>query len=591
MYERIKEIALKHGKNSIAEQWNHFVADRQLKIGFVGMFSAGKTSLINSLLGLHLPVNPNPTTKSICVIESTNDAAEYAYFIESGNQRTEVGFMDFQKLLNGEITGTAVVKLPQKPELPEGVIYIDTPGVDNFTAEESDLTYRYLSLLDGAVVCIDGNDGTIRQNVLDFISVPALFALSSRMVFAITHADTKTPVGIESVRQEVIQKIRNFAANNTFDCTGIEDRVVTVNANDHDSAIQVVEKIEELIVTRKQAIWQQRLDDQTKGLAKQLALLLQDELDNLKCDTSELDRKKQQIENAIQQIENEIVKRSEKLEDLDEKLAGQIKNILLQHELEISQAASDEAMTAVFMKINREIGETAKALVQARLGDFNIPAIGDSVGADLMIKLKRIDFTRDLGVQIATAVLTAYVFPASGFANVAEGAGGAAAQAIGKSANAASKAGKAAGKAAQAVGKAGKAAGKAGKAAGKAARAAGKAGKAAAGNSTFKKILQGVGKILHDINPLEMVGDWVALELKHNTYTSMANTKSIQIAGNILEQLEEPFETQIIIPLRERCEEQKNSLVELIRAKKQGITDFSDKRKEIQNDIDELNCI
>ena len=577
MYERIKEIALKHGKNSIAEQWDHFVADQQLKIGFVGMFSAGKTSLINSLLDLHLPVNPNPTTKSICVIEATNDAAEYAYFIESGNQRTEVGFMDFQKLLNGKITGTAVVKLPQKPELPEGVIYIDTPGVDNFTAEESDLTYRYLSLLDGAVVCIDGNDGTIRQNVLDFISEPALFALSSRMVFAITHADTKTAAGIESVRQDVIQKIRKFAAHNTFDCTGIEDRVVTVNAKDHDSAIQVVEKIEELIVTRKQAIWQQRLDNQTKGLAKQLALLLQDELDNLKCDTSELDRKKQQIENAIQQIENEIDKRSEKLDDLDEKLAGQIKNILLQHELEISQAASDEAMTAVFMKINSEIGETAKALIQASLGNFNIPAIGDSLGADLMIKLKRIDFTRDLSVQTATALLTAFIFPGSGIYNVAEGAGGAAAQAVGKSANAA--------------GKAAQAAGKVGKAAGKAARAAGKAGKAAAGSSTFKNILQGVGKILHDINPLEMVGDWVVLELKHNTYISMANTKSIQIAGNILEQLEEPFENQIIIPLRERCEEQKNSLEELIRAKKQGITDFSDKRKEIQNDIDELNCI
>ena len=60
----IYSTAEKYQKTTILERLKALEADQQLKIGFVGMFSAGKTSLINALLDIHLPVNPNRSKKS-----------------------------------------------------------------------------------------------------------------------------------------------------------------------------------------------------------------------------------------------------------------------------------------------------------------------------------------------------------------------------------------------------------------------------------------------------------------------------------------------------------------------------------------------
>ena len=558
MNEFIREIAQKFGKNSIVDQWNRLSAVRQLKIGFVGMFSAGKTSLINSLLNTHLPVAPAPTTKSICIIESSEELKENAYFREVGMERLPISFNDFQNMLNGNEFGVAVTRMACREELPLGLVYIDTPGVDNFSARESELTYRYLSLLDAAIVCIDINEGTIRQSLLDFISEPELFALSSRMFFVLTHSDQKTQNSIRSIEEEVFQKIMKYSSSNHFNTENLKERIISVNATDHDSSMKVVELIRTFILSRQQGILGERVMKEEKNIARQLSALLQEEADNLKCDMPELNDRKNRLMEEIQQIEDEIDKHHSKLEILREKLSDQIKNILLNHELDVTTADSPTKMQAVFQQINLEIGETAKALVDSLNIQMALPVSGGSMCSELILKLQRINNIKDLTVTAATAALTAWICPGGTAAlNAAEGAAGAAARTAGKAANAA-------GKAAKTVTK-------------------------ASGSSTFKNIMCGIGKIIHDINPLEMIGDWVSAELKHNTYISMVNVKTVQISDNMIDMLEEPYEQTVIVPLRNQYTERSASLDALLAERKSGIRDFAEKRNGILSAIDQLN--
>lgn len=572
MNEFIGEIAKKHGKNSIVDQWNLLVSDQQLKIGFVGMFSAGKTSLINSLLNIHLPVNPAPTTKSICIIESSKELSGTSYFRETGMERLPISFNEFQDLLNGREFGVAVTRIPCRNEMPQGLVYIDTPGVDNFSAKESDLTYRYLSLLDAAVVCIDINEGTIRQSLLDFISEPELFALSSRMFFVLTHSDLKAQNSIRSIEDEVFQKIVKYSSSNHFNTTNLKERIISVNATDHDSSMKVVELIRNFILSCQQGILEERFTKEEKNIARQLSSLLQEDVDNLKCDTSELNGRRNHLQEEIRQIEEEIDKHYSKLGIIREKLSDQIKNILLNHELDVTTADSPEKMQTVFQQINREIAEAAKVLMDSLNIQIALPVDGGGIGSELVLKLQRINNIRDLTVTAATAALTAWICPGGTAAlNAAEGAAGAAAQTAGKAANAAGKAADAAGKAANAAGKAANAAGK------------------AAGSSTFKNIMCGIGKIIHDINPLEMIGDWVSAELKHNTYSSMVGVKAIQISDNMIDMLEGPYEQTIIIPLRNQYKERSASLDALLAERKNDVHDFVEKRNDLLSAIDQLN--
>lgn len=560
----IYSTAEKYQKTTILERLKALEADKQLKIGFVGMFSAGKTSLINALLDTHLPVNPNPTTKSICVIESDDNLEKNEYFLENNGNRIKSSFMEFDEVVSGKNSGVAVVRVPVKNEIPSGVVYVDTPGVDNYASDETDLTYRYLALLDAAVVCIDINEGTVRKSLLDFISVPELFALSSRMFFVLTHADTKNQTGINAISEDVYNQIKKFAEKTKFDTKGLKERIVAVNANKHDSAVQIVNIIHNYVLKDRENIYKERLKNAEKKLAKELSVMLQDDLENLKFDLPELSEKKKLINRDLDNIEEELKKKKHELNNLKSELNNDIYSILQSHETDVINAPNSESLQQILYAINQEIVEMAQAKVQ-RMSNNIVVSIGEGLGNDLLNKMNRIDFTKNLSVTVLTSAVTAFIAPGAGVAaNAAEGVAGAAVQTAGKSAvtNTIKEAAK---------------------------KTATEAAKNNSKPGLVGNLLRGVGEFIHAINPLEMIGDWVASEVKHNTYSSTIKSKSIQMANNIVYLLEDTFDTEVIKPLKNRYEEQSNNLELLAEEKRKGLKDFSDKRNEIISTISKLS--
>ena len=275
MNNKIIEIASKYNKNHIKARLNDVYANAQLKIGFVGMFSAGKTTLINSLLGTHLPVDINPTTKSICIIEATEGIEAYEYYLEENGIRKESSFPDFEAMVSGGSTGVAVVKVPANEIIPNGVIFVDTPGVDNYSADETILAKQYLAFLDAAVVCIDIADGTLKQEVKDFISSPSLAALSERMIFALTHADKKLNENAETVKKEVLSQLRKMSGESHFSIDKIEERIVTVNGKNPESAQSVIKLIRDKILVQRKEIVADRICREEKTIAVELKSLLE----------------------------------------------------------------------------------------------------------------------------------------------------------------------------------------------------------------------------------------------------------------------------------------------------------------------------
>lgn len=562
----IYSTAEKYQKTTILERLKALEADQQLKIGFVGMFSAGKTSLINALLNTHLPVNPNPTTKSICVIESDDNLEKNEYFLEIDGERKNVSFMDFTKIVSGKQTGVAIIRMPSQNEIPSGIIYVDTPGVDNYASEETDLTYRYLALLDAAVVCININEGTVRQSLLDFISVPELSSLSDRMFFVLTHSDTKTEDGIVAIKENVFQQLLKFGnENHKFSINSLKERIIAVNANEYDSAINVVNLIKLYILGNKNSIYEDRLQKQFKSVAKELATILGYDLENITYDIPDLEAKQNQVEKDIQNIEEELEKREKEFDRLKTDLYDMILSILKSHELEVTSAPSKEVMQQIFNNINQEIADSAQAKIRLISDKINVP-IADGLGGDLLASLGRVDFTRNLAVTVTTSLLTAWIAPGAGAANLAEGAVGAAAQTAGK--NTATTVAKEFAK-----------------------NVVGNVAKNNKEPGTFGKIFRGIGQFIHDINPLEMVGDWVASEVKHNTYSSTIKTKAYQISDNIVYSLKDIFEDEIIRPLKNCYVEKSESLKQVINEKEKGFLDITNKRKELENIINKLNSL
>ncbi|SFA75117.1 Dynamin family protein [Lentibacillus halodurans] len=139
----------------IYEKWK----DQELMISFAGHFSAGKSSMINHLLGKSiLPKSPIPTSANVVKIKSGKGAARI--YLDNG------ALLEYEEPYNIDMikayaTNKASIQEIEihttEADLPDGCTIIDTPGID--AADDADrlITESSLHLVDTLVYVMDYN--------------------------------------------------------------------------------------------------------------------------------------------------------------------------------------------------------------------------------------------------------------------------------------------------------------------------------------------------------------------------------------------------------------------------------------------------
>ncbi len=139
----------------VYEKWG----SSKLMIGFAGHFSAGKSSMIDYLLGTSvLPKSPIPTSANVVMIQSGH-AGAHLYF-DDGTIYTYEQPYNMENIKEHARTKGNVKKIGihlQESTLPEGCTVIDTPGID--AADDADrlITESSLHLLDVLFYVMDYN--------------------------------------------------------------------------------------------------------------------------------------------------------------------------------------------------------------------------------------------------------------------------------------------------------------------------------------------------------------------------------------------------------------------------------------------------
>jgi len=182
--------------------------DRPLKIGFVGGFSTGKSSIINSLIGEEiLGVKLEPATSQITelsfgdkfeVLEVTKDDDCYLTY-------KEISLAEYQNRSTDRNNRTSNlshynIKYPSK-NLSRLTI-TDTPGFSSTSKEDDELTKNWLKKLDLLVWIFDAN------KVGDKKEYDKLKELcnETKIIGVINKIDTKSPGVREKIRNEILKE-------------------------------------------------------------------------------------------------------------------------------------------------------------------------------------------------------------------------------------------------------------------------------------------------------------------------------------------------------------------------------------------------
>ncbi|WP_188205964.1 dynamin family protein [Alkalibacillus aidingensis] len=130
---------------------------QEAMIGFTGHFSAGKSSLINTIVGeTLLPSSPIPTSANIVEIKHGQEQVVYHFNNKEYAIEHDIDINQIQTLSKN---GQEVESLTISKQLPfmENVTLMDTPGIDSADDEEFNRTLAKVYLIDYFVYVVDYN--------------------------------------------------------------------------------------------------------------------------------------------------------------------------------------------------------------------------------------------------------------------------------------------------------------------------------------------------------------------------------------------------------------------------------------------------
>ena len=157
----------------------------------LGEFNHGKTTFVNALLGA--PVLPAGVTPTTAVIHRIEHAAEQdaKAVREDGGERV----VPFDTLSEFEVGGGAlaegvqhlVVRYPA-PFLEDGIVLVDTPGVNDLNEARAEITYGYIPRADAILFLLDAGQ-ILKESERSFVEKRLLEKSRDKVLFVVNKMD------------------------------------------------------------------------------------------------------------------------------------------------------------------------------------------------------------------------------------------------------------------------------------------------------------------------------------------------------------------------------------------------------------------
>lgn len=185
-------------------------------IAFVGEFSAGKTSIVNRILGQEglLAVSAEATT-AIPTYIMGGDSQRFSFVSPDDKMKglSETSFRKVSKQVLANVKGVPkllkyFVMTSNQPAL-EGLSILDTPGFSSNDAEDAERTIGVINECDALYWVFDVNNGTVNRRSLKLIKEN----LHRPLFVVINKCDTKSKSEIDKVENLISQTLSNEGVN------------------------------------------------------------------------------------------------------------------------------------------------------------------------------------------------------------------------------------------------------------------------------------------------------------------------------------------------------------------------------------------
>jgi len=208
-----------------------YILSQHFSVGITGVINAGKSTLINALLGKEILGNSMvPETANLTIIKEGEASANVSYwnkkeweeiitkpsngvendslvakYIQKESYQKSIDIEQMKEYTSAAPSKDAHYKLVKSvelyqkaPFLSEGVEIVDTPGLDDPVTLREEISKEYLTKCDAMIHLMNVNQSATQKDV-EFIIDALLYQKISHLLLVISHADTVSKTEMQEV--------------------------------------------------------------------------------------------------------------------------------------------------------------------------------------------------------------------------------------------------------------------------------------------------------------------------------------------------------------------------------------------------------
>lgn len=214
LYKLKKEIE-KSSNQQLIKQINEMIKkiyNEQYTVSFVGHFSAGKSTLINNVIGQNiLPSSPVPTTSNTAQLISSDKNSISVNL--NNNQYTVVDNQEDVKRLNTEDREVESIEIEfTSDKFNKGFTFQDTPGVDSMSDNHRESAFQYLLTSNYVFYTVDYNHV---QSDMNFNFIKSLNKLDIPVILVVNQVDKhdEDEISFDTYKNRVNKSVTDWKLN------------------------------------------------------------------------------------------------------------------------------------------------------------------------------------------------------------------------------------------------------------------------------------------------------------------------------------------------------------------------------------------
>ncbi|MCA1030442.1 dynamin family protein [Bacillus timonensis] len=332
------------------------VNQSEYAIGFCGHFSAGKSSMINELIGNDiLPSSPIPTSANLVKVKTGREYVRVYY--KNGEIIEYQPPCDYSEIKNYCKNGEDIESLEisqSNGKLPLGVSIMDTPGIDSTDDAHRISTESALHLADCIFYIMDYNHV---QSELNFQFTKDLIDRKKTLYLVVNQIDkhNKEELSIEEFQQSVVNAFKNWNVEpKKIFYTSLRQEMNTFNQLNElrDLITQLIEEKDQFLLESALISAEQIISDHLVFIEDSQATEIE-EYEEVLSEIPTEDFK--ELQEKIEEVENKLAELNQKESNFKHSFFTKLNNIL---------------ENAYLMPFSTR--ELAKALLEAYQSDFKV---------------------------------------------------------------------------------------------------------------------------------------------------------------------------------------------------------------------------